>query len=232
MDSVIDLAMARELVGNAVLWPRVRDFLWDFAPQVHESWIDSLDTKLEAGSSLVSRLTSSPRVKQYILNSLGIEQCFHVFPKDDVSRLMLLDGATLESIVKWLGALACAVELRRVTDGATVRSLKAALPGVYPDIFGYVAYFKEKDFQRKDVVETQSAQNLVDEIIACGVGMLLSSVSDLPSPLVSRLKFKLPKSLCDSVTLRLKEKPSRITLSVILKLLKLKFPEAYLLCCS
>ena len=228
MDSVIDLTAARELVSNEVLWLRVRDFLWDFAPQVHESWIDSLDAQLEVDPSLVSRLTSSPRVKQYILNSLGVEPCFHIFPKDDGSRLMLLDGATLELIVKWLGALACAEYLRKVTDGAVVRSLKTALSGVYPDVFGYTAYFKGKDFQHRDA-ETQS---LIDEILACGFEMLLSSVSDLPSSLVSRLKFKLPKSLCDSAMLRLKERPSQTTLPVILKLLKLKFPEAYSLCCS
>ena len=38
----ITLDEARELVGDAALWPRMRDFLWDFAPQVHESWMESL----------------------------------------------------------------------------------------------------------------------------------------------------------------------------------------------
>ena len=33
---------ARNLVADQALWPRVRDFLWDFAPQVHPSWLEDL----------------------------------------------------------------------------------------------------------------------------------------------------------------------------------------------
>ena len=40
MDSLIDIAAARSLVADAALWPRVRDFLWDFAPSIHPSWLE------------------------------------------------------------------------------------------------------------------------------------------------------------------------------------------------
>ena len=33
---------ARELVSNRLLWPLMRDFLWDFAPSIHASWLDGL----------------------------------------------------------------------------------------------------------------------------------------------------------------------------------------------
>ena len=171
----------------------------------------------------------SPRVKRYILESLGVEPCFHAFPKEDGSRLLLLDAATLESLVRWLGALACAEELRKITDGATVKTLKAALPGVYPDVFGYTAYFSKNDFKRRDA-ETLG----IEEIQACGSGILLSAVTNLPAALYLRFKMKLPRQLCglcDSATLRLKDRPTPTALSAILKLLKLKFPEAYSLCC-
>ena len=140
---------ARELVSNRLLWPLVRDFLWDFAPQVHSSWVEDLfsrrDAEAQSGKasfeglrdSASLRETKSFRVKRYILESLNVEPCFHIFPKEDGSRLLLLDGATLESIAKWLGALACADTLRRVTDGATVRELKNSLHGVYPEVVGY-----------------------------------------------------------------------------------------------
>ena len=150
MDKVADITIeeARELVSDGRLWPLVRDFLWDFAPQVHESWLEDLGRETpderredETTTSRVSSFMSSPRVKRYVLDSLGVEPVFHTFPKEDGSRLLLLDGKTLESIVKWLGALSCADALRRVTDGATVRELKAALPGVYPEVFGYTMYF-------------------------------------------------------------------------------------------
>ena len=216
MDGVIDLARARELVGNAALWPRVRDFLWDFAPQVHASWRNGLDS------------LDSPRVKRYLLDSLDVTPCFHDFPKEDGSRLLLLDGATLEKVVQWLGALACADELRRVTDGATVRALRAELPGVYPDVFGYTAYFREFG-SRGDA----AAQRLEERVPETGWGILLSAVAGLPASLVARLAFKLPKPLSAAAPQRkMKPQQEEPLRSAILKLLKLKFPEAYSLCCS
>lgn len=220
MDGVIDLARARELVGNAALWPRVRDFLWDFAPQVHASWRNGLDP------------LDSPRVKRYLLDSLDVEPCFHDFPKEDGSRLLLLDGATLEKVVQWLGALACADELRRVTDGATVRALRTALPGVYPDVFGYTAYFKGLDavFVSRGDAESQRTEV---RVTGTGYEILAAALAGLPAPLVLRLKFKLPRSLGASAPLReTKPPPAEALRSAILKLLKLKFTEAYSLCCS
>ena len=235
MDGVISMEDARALVGDAKLWPRVRNFLWDFAPQVHESWLEPNQLSLK----------DSPRVKRYILDSLGVEPCFHTFPKEDGSRILLLDGATLESTAKWLGALACAESLRRVTSGEVVRGLRTKLRGIYPEVFNYTAYFKDLDFQRRDAYppaegcpqsgcpsrgETLSAQRISED----GCKMLFSVLAELPEPLIRRMKLKFPKGLCDlcvSAPLRLKERSSQINLSAVLKLFKLKFPEAYKLCC-
>ena len=105
----ITIEEARALISDTVLWPRVRDFLWDFASQIHTSWIAGLGQgpsgegrEDESGSSRVSRLMSSSRVKRLVLMELGVDPCFHSFPKDDWSRLLLLDGATIESIVNGL----------------------------------------------------------------------------------------------------------------------------------
>ena len=122
-----------------------------------------------------------------------------------------------------IGALACADELRRVTNGAAVRELKASLSGVYPEVFGYTMYFKEVDFQRGDEM-----QKGIEGIASIGFYVLLSLLADIPSSLVARLKFKLPKKLCDSATLRFEAKTCD---KVVSKLLKLKFPEAHKLCC-
>ena len=221
----ITMDEARALVADRALWPLVRDFLWDFAPQVHESWLEGLGREGESASAHVSRLMSSPRVKRFVLSELGVTPCLHAFPKDDWSRLVLLDGATLESIAKWLGALACADSLRRVTSGATVRELKATLHGIYPEVFGYTMYFKGIDFQRRDA-EKQSWG--AQDIISAGVSILVSLIEPLPLSIVSRLKFKLPKDLCTSASLRLKQETCA---KVLAKLLKLKFPEAYKICC-
>ena len=168
---------------------------------------------------------SSPRVKRYILESLGVEPCFHAFPKEDGSRILLLDGATLESAAKWLGALACAESLRRVTSGEVVRELKSKLRGIYPEVFGYTAYFKDLDFQRRDA-ETQSAQRISED----GCKMLFSVLAELPEPLIRRMKLKFPKGLCD-LCLSAPLREMKAKLPAVLKLFKLKFPEAYKLCC-
>ena len=220
-EAKITIEEARALVADAALWPRVRDFLWDFAPQVHASWLKGLET------------SSSPRIKKYILGTLGVEPCFHTFPRDDWSRLLLLDGATLEAIVKWLGAIVMADELRRVADGKTVRGLKAALPGIYPDVFAYGMYFSGFDLSRKEGsrggAEAQGSEGSAAQgVLSAGLSVVEPMLAPLPKPLVARFRFKLPEGLCSSVSLRLKPAERG---KMVSKLLKLKFPEAYSLCC-
>ncbi len=220
---------ARELVADAALWPRVRDFLWDFAAQVHVSWLEGLDNLegLEQRNDLA--LLDSPHVKRHILETLGVEPCFHTFPKDDGSRLILLDGSTLESLVKWLGALACADALRKVTDGATVRALKAALPGVYPEVFGFAAYFGKWKIENG---EWRIGKDDVAQISCLGCRILFSVLSSLPAQLLRRLELKLPKNIRTSDADTASEVPvTAFNFQFVSKLLKLRFPEAYALCC-
>ena len=217
---------ARELVSNRLLWPLVRDFLWDFAPSIHESWIEE-----KFGSLEVWKFGSFPaRVKRYILEALNVEPCFHAFPKEDGSRLLLLDGATLESVVKWLGALACAAALRRVTNGATVRELKATLPGIYPEVFGYTMYFGSLEALKFGCLDDGKFGGADVEKVGCE--LLLQSLSSLPAPLMYRLKLKFPKGMTDMELPDLKTSKLPNLQTSIFKLLKLKFPEAYKLCCS
>ncbi len=221
---------ARELVADAALWPRVRDFLWDFAAQVHVSWLEGLDNLegLEQRNDLA--LLDSPHVKRHILETLGVEPCFHTFPKDDGSRLILLDGSTLESLVKWLGALACADALRKVTDGATVRALKAALPGVYPEVFGFAAYFGKWKVESGEW--KVNGVDAGDKVVAVGNKILVSVLSSLPAQLLRRLELKLPKNTRTSDADTASEIPANsFNFQFVSKLLKLRFPEAYALCC-
>ena len=220
----ISIDKARELVGNAALWPRIRDFLWNFAPQVHPSWLEGMPVGEVPG------VMSSPRVKRYILDALGAEQCFHVFPKDDFSRLLLLDGATLFEIVKWIGTIACARQLRRVTDGATVRSLKAALPGVYPEAFGFTAYFAK--WTDKAEVDNSNPKISAEAVPAAGCKILFALLESLPKPLLRRLELKLPKDVGTSGGELVGESQVAVyDFQFVAKLLKLRFPEAFSLCC-
>lgn len=227
----ITMDEARALVADAALWPRVRDFLWDFASQIHPSWIDGLGLPGPLGGPDMLR---NPRVKRHILSSLGVEPCFHVFPRDDWSRLLILDGAALESIAKWLGALALSDELRRVTDGRAVRELKAGLSGVYPEVFGYTMYFTGIGLRRGGADPEGSARGREShglgprDVASAGVSILASLLGHLPSPLASRLRLKLPKDLCAPESPLPRQETCGRALA---KLLKLRFPEAYSLCC-
>ena len=224
MPGEINISMdeARALVADQALWPRVRDFLWDFASQVHESWLGGLV------APNYQTLLASPRVKRHVLSSLRVTPCFHSFPKGDWSRLLLLDGATLEEIARWLGAVACAGDLRRVTDGATVRELKAALPGVYPEVFGYTMYFKGIDLAAKDAKSAKGRMS--EDVVSTGLSIIVSLLASLPEALSSRLEFKLPKGLCDLCVLCGENERPALD-AAVKRLLKLKFPEAYKLCC-
>lgn len=235
MDGTISMDEARALVGDALLWPRVRDFLWDFAPLIHPSWLEGETVGQLNGFDFAHldaavKLSDCRTVKRHILASLHVEPCFHAFPKDDGSRLLLLDAATLDAIAKWLGALACAEALRKVTDGATVRNLRAALPGIYPEVFGFAAYF------RKWKVESgEWKANGVDagsKVVAAGRQILFSVLSSLPAQLLRRLELKIPKNSLTSDADTASEIPvPSFDYQFVLKLLKLKFPEAYSLCC-
>ncbi len=226
-EKAITLDEARDLVADQALWPRVRDFLWDFTSSIHESWIEE-----QFGSVKPQNLQTSPRIKKFILDSLQVEPCFHTFPKDDGSRLLLLDGVTLESLVKWLGALACSDALRKVTDGATVRALKAALPGVYPEVFGFAAYFGKWKIENGEWI---IGKDDVPQISCLGCRILFSVLSSLPAPLLRRLELKLPKNSQTSDAGTASEVPdsqfSTFNFQFIAKLLKLRFPEACSLCC-
>ena len=224
-DKKITIDEARELVADQVLWPRVRDFLWDFAPSIHESWIDGV-AQLKVDQLKVA----GPRLKSFVLEKLGVEPCFHTFPKDDGSRLLLLDGAMLESIAKWMGALACAEQLRRVTDGTTVRSLKAALPGIYPEVFGFAAYFGKWKVESGEW--KVNGADAGDKVVAVGHRILFSVLSSLPAQLLRRLELKLPKNTRPSDADTASEGPvTAFDFQFVSKLLKLRFPEAYALCC-
>ena len=231
MDGVIDMEQARSLVADRIVWPLMRDFLWNFASQVHPSRLEDLPA---SATVKPADFLDSPRIKRLILDSLGVAPCFHDFPKEDGSRILLLDGTTLEAIVKWLGALACAEQLRRVTDGATVRKLKAALSGVYPEVFGFTAYFRKLgsvEAERPESGEEGKNWGLEEKVVSVGCRILFGALADLPQDLIRRLALKLPASFTPPNPEPAAGDRQPATLKLILKLLKLKFPEAYSICC-
>ena len=74
-----------------------------------------------------------------------------------------------------------------------------------------------------------------DKVIAIGHKILFSVLSSLPAQLLRRLELKLPKNTRTSDADTASEVPisqlSIFNFQFVSKLLKLRFPEAYALCC-
>ena len=221
MDGLIDIAAARDLVASP-LWPRIRDFLWNFASQIHPSHLSTLPVPAVPGVPEVTALPPSPHISRWLLTEFKVEPTFHTFPADDLSRLLLFDSSTLESIALWLGALSTADALRRVTDSSTVRSLKTSLPGIYPTLFTYTPYFAK-------LLPPTSPDPAPTAIRPLGFTLLFSTLSHLPAPLLHRLKLKLPSDAPPPPNHQTTKPPNHQPIKL---LLKLRFPEAHALCFS
>lgn len=245
MDELIDISAARALISDDVLWPRIRDFLWNFAPKIHSSWLAPLLAPLPSVPSISEEPTASPRLARWFLSELRVEPCFHTFPSNDGSRLLLLSPSNLLSLASWLGALASASALRRVTRGPDVAALKTAFPGIYPALFSYTAYFA-----KTGILDT-SDETAPDAILSNGCAILFDALSPLPTPLLHRLRLEFPSDATDSLDVppfdRLPVLPAATSpsdspkkhptlppsnLQTIKLLLKFHYPEAYSLCFS
>ena len=66
---------------------------------------------------------------------------FAVYPPGDVRRLEYLDATTRAEIAAWVDGVKHIEEWSRVVMGKEVRALKAAHPGVYPEVLKFAPYF-------------------------------------------------------------------------------------------
>jgi len=69
---------------------------------------------------------------------------FVVYPPGDLRRVEFLDDETRRQLDLWMQGVIHVDEWRLVVDGKEVRRLKAEFPGVYPEIFRYAEYFKNR----------------------------------------------------------------------------------------
>jgi len=207
-DSAISLADARPLVASP-LWPRIRAFLWNFASlcdparltAAFEAPSSNGEEQAEgAGDPLVTRhsslvtaegLLGSPRTARAAEQALGLVPFFHSFPAADASRLLLLSREDYDRLAQFLGVVALAPALRRVTAGADVRALKAALPGVYPATLAFTAYFRRHEPLFERLVPAGEAANPA-VVCAAGHRLLAAALSDLPPELLLRQRLRFP----------------------------------------
>ncbi|MBQ6473627.1 MAG: hypothetical protein IJJ33_16695 [Victivallales bacterium] len=97
---------------------------------------------LQEARELIGNRQLWPRVRNYLAH--GGEMLDF---SNSMNRLVLLDRKTLSQIHLWLEALAHAEEWKTIVDGAKVRELKAAYPGVYPEVFRFLPYFAKFDLR-------------------------------------------------------------------------------------
>ena len=68
---MIGIDEARMLVADADLWPRIRDFLWDFAPQIHPSWVEDLEVGAANGVFQTLKLSDSQTFNKNVRHILS-----------------------------------------------------------------------------------------------------------------------------------------------------------------
>ncbi len=110
-----------------------------------------MDFGLKEARALLADSALWPWVREYLRR--GGE--FKPFPPGVKARLCLVDEETQRQIRLWCDALSKVEGWRSVVDGEKVRELKAAYPGVYPEVFRYAAYFarfKPLDPTHEDVI--------------------------------------------------------------------------------
>ena len=196
-DSSLSIADARALVASP-LWPRIRAFLWDFASLCDPARLTAAlsggdDTLVTRLSSLVTAegLLGSPRAARAAEKALGLSPFFHSFPASDGSRLLLLTRESYDRLAQFLGAVALAPALRRVTLGADVRALKSALPGVYPEALAFAPYFHR--FERLfETVRRGPDSSGPAAVHAAGHTLLAIALFPLPAPLLLRQRLRFP----------------------------------------
>ena len=196
-------------------------------------------------------LLDAPRVAAGALRALGVEPVFHPFPATDASRLLLLSREDYDRLAQFLGVVALAPALRRVTAGADVRALKAALPD-YRESLAFAAYFHrfEALFKRFEPAE-QAADPAVENsslvtrhsslsaaVPAAGHRLLAAALSDLPPELLLRQRLRFPAgSPADAALAREagsvpEASASGAALAAAKLALKLSNPQEYTTCFS
>ncbi len=188
--SSLGLEEARALVASP-FWPRIRAFLWDFASLCDPARLAAAFAPAGGSGDFPRSLADSPRVARAVERALGLAAVFHSFPATDSSRLLLLSREDYDRLAQFLGVVALAPALRRVTAGAEVRALKAALPGVYPEALAYAAYFGKcaplfKRFEPADQAANPAA------VQSTGHSILAAALSDLSPELLLRQRFRFP----------------------------------------
>ena len=125
---------------------------------------------------------------------------------------------TYQNIGLWLAALARADELRNVISGARVRELKAALPGVYPDVLKVAPYFHKWQLPAADG----------DDFAVNGLRYLATALKDLPAELLGRQKLRFPVEREGGFA----PLDGDVPLAEVFRLMQIQFPKEYALCCS
>lgn len=86
------------------------------------------------------KLVRSP-IWPKVRDAFAAGAAFAVYPKGDLRRLEYVDADVRARIDIWVEGLRKAADWRHVVDGAKVRELRECYPGVYPEVFRYMAYF-------------------------------------------------------------------------------------------
>lgn len=190
------LAVCRSLLQDSSgLWSFVSQYLFDFASLLDRERlrdaIAPLDSRMLAADSPCRK-----RLCRYALAKLGVEPCFHSFPKDDGSRILLLKTSQILVLAEWLGALSYEPALRRTIRGASVKRLEHELADSYPMVFRRSNYYKSWHERLWGSVGSQPREITEPAIVKeHGMQLLMTILGALPQALLHRMILRFPMSM-------------------------------------
>lgn len=189
------LSRWRELVrGDSPLWREISRFLFDFTSLMDaerlRAAVSPLDSSLLAGEG-----RAAVRLRRLVLARHGVEACSHAFPREDGSRIVLLEKSSLWCLAEWLGCLSCAPQLRKVILKSQVTALSSELALGYPAVFRREAYYQRwLERLRASSAELTSSSLWGEVVRGQGLRLLSAILSPLPSPLLIRFRLRFPES--------------------------------------
>lgn len=214
------------LFHNPPLWERAAGFLWEPLSWIEAGHLQPLFPQL---SLPVVQLP--PVAQQYALERLGLAPFTHSFPVEDGSRFLLLELPTLTTLAQWLGALAYTCPLRSVMEGAQVRRLQRAFPGVYPEVLHALGWFLPELPRLQQAAETDEVPEKA-VLERAGWRLLYAQLSHLPDALLRRLRLRFPPEMASLWEHPLVWKHRSEDILLLQRLLKRLAPGGYRLCCS
>ncbi|GEM_PF-4602339 len=164
------------------LWPRVSGFLFRFQEQIHPQRVEALLGCVPSALLQDGTLACKKRLTEYLQEKLGIVSILHAFPREDLSRLLLLSPQWYCDLGERLELLSQEKQLRSLIRKEDVLKWKERYPGVYPEILRRTAFY----------TPWLPKLSTLPQVPYAGMRLLATILQGLPAELLKRQMLRFP----------------------------------------